>query len=266
MTSLFASIPNVRDLGDYVLPNGKAIRKGLLLRGGYLTYATDEDLSRLNNEYHVRRIFDFRTEAEVQRQPDRPVKDAKSVWLPAINPETEKVATMALPKNAYRDLPNWLVENASNPLYQQVASRLYTDMVVNEYTQLQYAAFMQMLVNTADGAVYWHCSQGKDRTGLAASFVLSALGADRELILQDYNRSYAFYSDEVDRVMALVYARGGGSAEEALVKTFIGVNVNYFIDGLNLIDKKYGSLLNYVQSVLCVNDDDLMVLRERYLV
>lgn len=264
--SMFASIPNVRDLGDYVLPNGKAIRKGLLLRGGFLTYASDEDLTCLANDYHVRRIFDFRTEAEVTRQPDKEVLGAKPVWLPAIDPETEKVATMALPKDAYKDLPNWLVENASNPLYQQVASRLYTDMVVNEYTQLQYAAFMQMLVNTDEGAVYWHCSQGKDRTGLAASFVLTALGADRELVLKDYNRSYPFYAAEVDRVMEKIYARGGGAAEEALVKTFIGVNVNYFIDGLNLIDKKFGSLLNYVQSVLCVSDADLEVLRNRYLI
>lgn len=254
------SVLNMRELGGYVLPDGRVVKKGLLLRGGALSSLSNEDRDLLRSKFTLAADFDFRTEGEIEHAPDRIIAGVKYVWFPTIDPQTEKVADMSLPKEAYKDLPGWLISHASDPLVQSIASRIYTDMVMNEWTQIQYAAFMQSILNTENGAIFWHCSQGKDRTGLGAAFILCALGADRELILQDYLISGEYYKEDVDRLCESLATE----AEKDVVRTFVGVNVNYFVAALDLIDRQYGSLENYIKGPLCLTDDDIRVLRERY--
>lgn len=255
------SVINARELGGYVLPDGRRIRHKRLLRGGSFAALTPADRAILRDEYHVAVNFDFRTESEVTYSPDRPIQGCRHIWLPAIDPATESVADRSFPPEAFQQLGDYLVKHASSPVAQRMAKCLYTDMVINEYTQLQYAAFMQSILETPTGAIYWHCSQGKDRTGLGAAFILCALGADRELILQDYRISNEFYQNEVDELCKRVST----PEEKAVIQTFIGVNEDYFVDALNLIDKRYGSLEGYLKGPLCMSDADFETLRERYL-
>ena len=262
----FEAVPNAREFGGYVLPDGGIIRHGLLLRGGSLSNATVADKQKLCSDFQVARVFDFRTDMELKLSPDPEIVGAKNIWLPTIDPEMEKLGTATLPGEAYRNLPVYLSKHASSPKVQEIARHIYADMVVNEYTQLQYAAFLQSIINTPEGAIYWHCSQGKDRTGLGSAFLLAALGADRDLIISDFDLSNVCYKDEVKALTDEIRRNGGGIEEEKVVRTFIGVNTDYFIDALDLIDKTYGSLDDYLSQQLCLTDDDRVTLRERYLI
>ena len=258
-------VVNARELGGYILPDGSRIRHGLLLRGGSLAQVSESECVRIADTYKLAYVFDFRTEEEVQRAPDKTIPNCTNVWLPTIDPETEKLGTSTLPKDAYSNLIPYLLKYASVPKVQDVARRIYTDMVINEYTQLQYAAFLQMIAGLDEGAVYWHCRQGKDRTGLRAAFLLAALGADRDLILSDFEISNEYYREEVDSLKSYLSEQGYGAAEQAVVQTFIGVNTDYFIDALDLIDKEYGSMNDFVCNVLMLSDDDRERLRQRLL-
>ena len=258
---LFDSIANFRDIGGNVLPDGARVRKGLLLRGGALDKLSDEDKTEFVERYALKRIFDFRTEPETKLSPDKEIEGSKRIWLPAIDESTESLAKSSLPQEAFRDLGPWLVRNSKNSFVQDVTRRFYIELVTNEYTQLQYAAFLSEVVNTTDGAVYWHCSQGKDRTGLAAAFILSALGADRDLILKDYLISMDYYRDE----LALYENQVETEEEKEVIRTYISINPRYFIAALDVIDHKWGSLLSYVQDALLLQDSDIETLRSRYL-
>ncbi|MCQ2170289.1 MAG: tyrosine-protein phosphatase [Bacteroidales bacterium] len=244
-----------------MLPDGSRVRKGFLLRGGALDKLSDADRALLVEQYRLRHIFDFRTDLETSLYPDREVEGADRIWLPAIDQSTESLARSSLPQEAYQNLGPWLVQNSTNLFVQDVTRRFYIDLVMNEYTQLQYAAFLAGVVNTRDGAVFWHCSQGKDRTGLAAAFLLSALGADRELILEDYMISMDFYREELEFYESQVATE----AEKEVIRTYIAINPRYFTAALDLIDHKWGSLLSYVQDALLLQDSDIEILRSRYL-
>ncbi|MCQ2178492.1 MAG: tyrosine-protein phosphatase [Bacteroidales bacterium] len=258
---ILPSLANARDLGGNVMPDGRRIRSGLLLRGGDLSRASDEDLAALSRKYRVAKVFDFRTSMEVRRAPDREVDGALNIWLPAFNEDSQTMAAMSLPQSAYLDLPCWLAAHASDPRVQDVASRLYTDMVIEEFTQIQYAGFLQNILNTEDGAVYWHCSQGKDRTGIGAAFLLAALGADRELIMRDYELSNVFYRNDVEKG----YASVSTQEEREVILTFLGVNSRYFSAALDLIDREYGSMQNFLTGTLMLSGEDMETLRARYL-
>jgi len=259
------SIINARELGGIELPDGRRIKRGKLLRGGALAAASDEDLRRLHEQYHLVHNFDFRTYVEVTAKPDREVEGADRVWLPAIDENTEKVGLNSLPPEAYVKLESFIIGYADNPMVQSVAARMYPDMVLNEYTQLQYASFLQLASNVKDGAVFWHCSQGKDRTGLGAAFMLCALGADRDTIIREFDISNEFYKEDVARLCAVLEGKGWDDSAKDVVRTFIGVNTARFIDTLNLVDMKWGSLESYVKDALLFSDEDAQRLRDNFL-
>lgn len=251
---------NARELGGTVLPGG-TVRRGLLLRGGALTDATDDDIARLTDVYHVSKVFDFRTSMEVKHSPDREIPGAVNIWLPAFNEKSQRLSEMSLPHEAYSDLGNWLTTRACQPKVQEVARALYNLMVEEDFTRMQYAGFLQNILQTTDGAVYWHCSQGKDRTGLGAALLLAALGADRKTIMEDYLISNEFYKEEVDYYCSLV----GTEEEREVMRTFIGVNPVYFSYALDLVEAECGSLMGFLQGPLCLSDSDVRELRDRYI-
>lgn len=260
----FDAIPNARELGGYRMDDGKSIRHGLLLRGGYLTNASDADISRLSNEFHLRHVFDFRSETERDYQPDREIPGARNTWMPTLDMYTDQKIE-SFPAEAYRDLPNFLLSAAFTDKGKQLAADLYPSMIDNEYTQLQYASFIQQIVNTPDGAIYWHCSQGKDRTGLGAAFLLAALGASRQLIIDDFDLSNEAYRELLTGIKQKVIERGGGDDELEVIQAFIGVSTRNFINTLGIIDNKYGGMNNYLRNQLMVSDSDIDTLRTRFL-
>jgi len=263
----FDGIVNVRDLGGYTMHDGSVVRSGLLLRGGGLYKASDSDIDRFENEYRFAYIFDFRTESELQQAPDRPVKGAENVWLPAIDPYTEQLGKTCLPKYAYENLLGYVIEHRNDDLVIKTARNMYPEFVENEYTQLQYAAFIQMIASMKeDRAVFWHCSQGKDRTGMGSAYLLSLLGADRDVIVDDYSRSNIHYRKDLEELRRLLEAVGGTEEQYDILSTYIGANVNTFCRTLDFIDRKYGSLYNYVTNILIVSEDDVAKLRSRLLI
>ena len=255
------SVINARELGGYRLPGGGVIKRGLLLRGGALNELSLSDERKFVDTFRLAKVFDFRTSMEVKACPDRQVPGAVNIWMPAFNEASQAMEEMSLPQEAYRDLGNWLVVNAHHHKVQEVAKMMYSGMAMDEFTQMQYAGFLQNIVNTGEGAVYWHCSQGKDRTGFAAAVLLAALGADRSLIMKDYIISNEFYFNEVSHFCSLV----GTEEEKEVIKTFVGVNPRYFEMALDMIDSRYGSLMGYLTGPLCLSDEDMAILRQRYI-
>ena len=48
-----------------------------------------------------------------------------------------------------------------------------------------YSKFLDLLLNTPGGFLF-HCSAGKDRTGIGGALILHALGVEKKVILEDY--------------------------------------------------------------------------------
>jgi Protein tyrosine/serine phosphatase len=260
----FERIVNARDLGGIRI-GGKTVRSGLLLRTGHLHDATDADIALLHDRYRLKRIFDFRTMDEAAAQPDRPVPGAGYQLLPTLDVEAERRSGEAIPAETWLDLPSHIVRLAFTPLFQRKARELYPSLILSDFSQLQYAAFLNMILDTPDGAVLWHCSQGKDRTGIGAAVVLGALGADRETIVADFDRSNDSYRPLVNRFCAIVEKHGGSELEKDVVRAFMGVSTRNFCRTLDLIDKQWGSLESYITAQLGLTEEDLAALRDRYL-
>lgn len=262
----FENIVNARDLGGLVGHRGKVIRSGRLLRTAHLHDASDEDIRRLREEFKLRRIFDFRSLGESEFLPDREVEGATYHSLPTIDMRAEQQTGRAIPEEAFLDLERHIVNYSFYPEVQEMARMMYPSLIRSEFSQLQYAAFLRLIVETPEGAVLWHCFQGKDRTGWGAAYILFALGVEREAIIEDFDRSNLAYRALVERLNADIIARGGGEAEMDVIQAFMGVSTKNFRSTLDLIDREYGGMNNYLHEVLLLSREDVETLRRRYLV
>ena len=85
LTRLPLTLNNARELGGILLKDGRRVKKGLLLRTTRLFDATEEDLCRLRDDYHLSLVFDMREREELDRAPDPEIPGVKWVHTPVID-------------------------------------------------------------------------------------------------------------------------------------------------------------------------------------
>ena len=262
----FDNIVNARDLGEMIGAGGRQIRPHRILRTAHLHDASPEDLRRLHEEYNLVRVFDFRSLDEAEALPDQPVEGATHHLLPTIDLSAEKLTEQPIPQEAFLDLETHIVNYSFYPEVQAMAANMYPSLIRSEYSQLQYATFLRLIVESPeDGGVLWHCFQGKDRTGWGAAYLLFALGVDREAVIADFDLSNEAYRPLVERLNQEIIRRGGGEAEMEVVQAFMGVSTANFIRTLDLIDREFGGMMSYLHNELMLSPDDIHLLRRRFL-
>ena len=275
-TSVFAQqflpvkgIVNARDLGGYTMLDGRIVQSGRLLRAAHLADATDEDIRNLER-LPVTAIIDFRKEQEKVGKVDREVPGARYTSLP-VDPSGNAMATATEEeKKKFSgqkkfDVKKVIVFAAFNKKAQAVAREMYPTLLFDPDCQQQFARFFRLVLETDHGAVLFHCTQGKDRTGIASALLLAALGADRETIVADFDATNRVYEKDVRKYSRRVKFLGGKEEEVGVVKAFLGCNTENFIKALDRIDQEFGSLQAYLKGPIGLTDADIQTLRERYL-
>lgn len=266
MKIVFDKIDNARDLGGIQGAGGRLIRPHRLLRTAHLHDASDADVKRLREEYNLCRIFDFRSLGEFNAVPDREIEGVQHHLLPTIDMRAEQDTGKPIPDEAFLELDRHIVNYSFYPEVQVMAANMYPSLIRSEFSQLQYAAFLRLIIEAPeDGGILWHCAQGKDRTGWGAAFLMFALGVEPETVIADFDLSNEAYSPIVSKLNADVLARGGGEKEMAVIQAFMGVSTANFISTLQLIDREFGGMTAYLHDILCLTHDDIQLLRKRFL-
>lgn len=288
-TLALEGVSNARQLGGYVI-GSHTVRHGALIRSANLHSATDADVAVLADTFRVAQIFDFRSTPEHDNAPDRDIPGATNYWLPCLDKAvkgivsrsgTSSSATAPSPSSPQSGEPRGAGEGRGSgleglgeslllyierPELRQMAEGMYPMIVFDETVQGHYATFLRTLAELPEGhAALWHCTQGKDRAGWATALLLAALGADRDLIVEDFARSNDAYQPLVDALTAK--GRAAGIADESLdiIPALIGVSVPNFIRTLDAITARYGSLDAYLTEAIHCDDDLRTRLRARFL-
>ena len=248
---------NSRQLGGYQIGN-KKIKKDLLLRTAAISGLTEADSVLLADKYRVQRIYDFRGKNEAMTSPDVIPGNAGYLSLSISFDVSENVSEK---KQSQEEMIMMLLQNADNPLVQDMCDHMYDKIFFDEASQDVYRRFFADLVSLdpEDGAVLWHCTQGKDRAGSASAMLLAALGADRDLIMADFTLSKNYYDPFVAKIPVK------NDTQSKVVNTLISANPVIFEQTLDKVDAKYGSLRNYLTECLGVTPEMMGTLRDRFL-
>lgn len=250
--------PNFRDLGGYQTTDGRFVRWGLLYRSGVLTYLTPADYSYLGN-LGIRVVCDFRTKQENA--------DAAETWIPGAS-----IDMVSLPIGSD---PNGKGQNASiqnllggDPTPETLRARMtatYSNFAFSASDQ--FAAVFEQLKSEHLPLLY-HCSAGKDRTGVFSAFLLLTLGVPEKIVLEDYALTNQYLLENPDNAtMRKVTSSRSNSALDHLSKqqrdVLMAADPAYLESTLRQIDAKYGSFDVYRREMLRVTDADVEQLRAK---
>jgi protein-tyrosine phosphatase len=162
---------NFRDLGGYRTADGRMVRWGRLYRSGSMTGLTDADYGYLR-KLGISVICDFRTTAERAQEP--------TGW-------TGQGAPRMLSRD-YVQSTDELVRTliATGPTAEKVRAHM---MSIYESMPYEHAgSYRTMFAELVAGRtpLAFNCSGGKDRTGIGAGLLLTALGVPRGQVIEDY--------------------------------------------------------------------------------
>ena len=254
------SVHNARQLGGYRIGD-KCVKNDLLLRSARLAGLTAEDSALLADRYKVQRIYDFRGEDEILSAPDVIPGEASHMALSLAFGKGEGNGQFDVKKGSERDIVKMLLEYAEHPAVQAMCTNMYDIIFFEESSQAVYRQFFADLltIDPAEGAVLWHCTQGKDRAGCASAMLLAALGAERDLIVADFTLSKHYYDPHTALIPTTT------EAQKKTIGTLISANPVIFEATLDKVEARYGSLEGYLTECIGVTPEMMETLRARYL-
>ncbi|RMC38661.1 tyrosine-protein phosphatase [Lactobacillus sp. ESL0236] len=249
---------NFRELGGYKTIDGKTIKKHKLLRTANWATLDKADLQFLQ-DYGAKYIVDFRSKDEVNQEPDRVPEGVTYKFDPVFSEDLT---------NSSKGIDEIISQENDDPKagfnHMFIA---YDDMIKSESAQKAYRKFFDILLaNTeSDKSVLFHCTAGKDRTGLAAILILSALNVPLATIRADYLFTNTATKDFVNNFLQKAKDKGANDVAISNLKDLQTVCPEYFDYVINTINKNYGSLENYLHDIMRLTDDKIAQLRKIYL-
>lgn len=237
------SQPNFRDLGGIQANDGRKIKPGLLYRSGDLSRLDERELTMLGN-LGIRAVIDFRAQREISRHPDILPKTVREVFFIHIH-------------DTARDHAEKLFGERNAEALQSVLTDDYVRMV--SYHRHDFARFLQILLTTQHLPLVYHCAAGKDRTGLATVFLLSALGVPADRITDDYMDTNRHVSALNDKIITKINGEG---LDGEMLRPLFEVRIEYLNAAMTEIGTRYGGLDLYVRQQL---QADISGLREKFL-
>ncbi|AIR11149.1 tyrosine-protein phosphatase [Ligilactobacillus salivarius] len=176
---------NFRELGGYLTEDGRKIKWHKLLRCGSMAQLTKNDVDYLD-QYGVRYIIDLRSPEESNYSPDK-YPDKAQYFQDTVYP-----FSFSLFKNL--GIINNMRLGASN---MDFGRQTYLQMLLDPHAQASYRKMFNVLLeNDKEGeSVVFHCTAGKDRTGVAVFLILSALGVSEKQIVEDYLYTNLFFDN-----------------------------------------------------------------------
>lgn len=260
-------VSNARQLGGYTAAGGKKIKNNVILRTGALFGAPPETLDELSQKYKVGDIIDFRMEQEKAAMPEPEIKGAGYHHISVLSdiPVTKEDFDLYRQLMTVKDM-SLRYKKMCDANIDISPAKVYEALAFGNDGTAGYKKFFDILLNKPENsAVLFHCTQGKDRTGMAAILLLSALGADRQTVIGDYLMTNEACKPLLDRIKNDL-EKAEMPKEVLDFALFIeSVDISFIEPIFETMDKEFGSVGGYLEKVLGLTAADKERLEELYL-
>lgn len=247
--------PNIRDIGGVY--DDVTIREGMLIRGRTLRTLTPDQQSFLVEDCHIRTIIDLRSQDEREEAPELKIPGVQYEAIAIFERQKDGISHKDNEKKdifrIYRVLPKM--------------DRIYYDMLHDE--SLQNIGKVIRRILTADEneyGFYFHCSEGKDRTGLISAILLLILGVSRKEVVKEYLVTNKMSNGKAFRYYLWIkYLRFQPRFARKVGRTFLAKR-RYIKVLFSVIDEEYGSLEAFCEKGLGLQSQDIEAFRQRLII
>lgn len=244
------NVHNFRIVGEIKNVDGKRLKDSLIYRSGNLHNLRTSSFDTLE-KLNIKKIIDLRTKQEVAKEKDN---------LPA-NIIYKNFAAFEDKNDEMKDAKKLALKGKiTKGDADERMRRFYTDYV-SENPYMIKKIITEIL--DSNQPVLYHCTAGKDRTGMITALILKILKFDNDVIFEEYLVSNDLRKNIINERLNLA-----NNLHFIFPKLDIGViektswiERDYLQAAFDEIDKKYGSMDIYINSVLGISE----IQREIYI-
>lgn len=200
------NVSNMRYVSGYVTRDKKIIKENMLVRSN-LPYKMDNHEINYLLTNNIKTIIDLRTKEEINNKP--------SILSNKFNYYNISLKGHKCPKYE-KDIPSGYLE------------------IIDDKDKIK--EVLMLILNSKTNVLY-HCTSGKDRTGVITMLIMLILNCYQEDIIADYSLSYSYIYDDIKKFHEL----------NPKLPKFIGNSKpSYMLKTLKLFFDKYKSIDNYL--------------------
>jgi len=231
---------NFRDLGGYHTHDGRAVRWRRLFRSGELQYMTQADKTHAREELGIVTVIDLRNPKAAARDGTGPIVGGPTRYynIPLLDDDwMESRVPEPSPTIGY-------IEALKHPDFGESVALVF-----------------RTIANAEAYPAVFHCTGGKDRTGMLAAIILGVLGVADQDIVQDYVVSVRYFGPLLDRLRS---DPARSHILQRLPPSWWEIRPEIMEVMLDFVRREYGSMRGYVKAH-GVNQETLRLLEERLL-
>lgn len=237
---------NFRDAGGYKTKDGKSVVAGRVFRSADISKLTDTDMQVMAGK-HIRTVVDFRGMREAAAAPDKLLPATDYLQCPAGSDSLPDAKQMAMMIKQGGFLEKFYGEGGL------------------VYFGARYKPFFQKLLSLPDtAALLYHCTGGRDRTGMASALFLYALNVPQQTIEADFVASNVYLSPMHEKMF-----KGMAQAtqlDSAAVRKEMELRPELLQIFFSTITRKYGSVEKFMEQELGLGKKELAILRKKYTI
>jgi protein tyrosine/serine phosphatase len=282
-------VPNFRDLGGYPcylhgsdlpfpLHKSYITRPLTLFRSAQLTGITTQGANTLSKDLKIRRLYDLRSEREVNNQSQTTettdIDGVERVLVPVFRDENYS------PEGLARKFKNYTAQD-EDVAHRHSAGfvRAYRDILLNAgpaYTRVFEHIRDYDLPDESGGSIpeplLFRCAAGKDRTGIFAALVLRLCGVQDEVIAWEYSITEKGLGPWREVIISHMMKGGEpGSGTPAMTREEAERAVssrknNMLVLLSDVLDKEFGGVERYMQEVCKLSNEAIASIRSRLIV
>lgn len=254
-------VSNCRDLGGYTGKDGRLVKWGMLYRSAELSELSEQDMKQLH-AIGIRTICDLRDRDEISAMPTPALSAVTNINIPLIPADNGPVVRQAYDlgdtsKRAHLDRfgpPDQLLVHLNQAMIQS--------------TQALQAIF-KLLLQDHSMPFLFHCTAGKDRTGLIAALILMALGVSKETIMQDYllTNQYLDTAKIAAKSRSTMQAQADVPEEimQDIMKAVMEARPEYLNAALDQMLEQYEDIEHYLTQAIGLSAEEIVKLQNKLL-
>lgn len=241
---------NFRDIGGYSTADGQMVARGLVYRSGTMSELTDGDHAVLE-DLGLQLVCDFRSTGERTRRPSRFSSiPSFEIWCRDYDLSGgDLLMAMRHPNADANSSRRLMIETYRTLVYEQAPS---------------YAELFRRIASGPLPLVF-HCSAGKDRTGIAAALLLDLLGVSRQDIVDDYLLSDLFFARGCELVAKDPLGDQLSTIAKEVWEPVMRADADYIQAMFETMETRHGSTTQFLREELGLTDDIIELVRARLL-
>lgn len=248
-------VSNIRTLGNYpsITHPGFVTKPNFLFRSGEISRINETGKQQLV-ELGIKKVFDLRSDIELEKFES-------------------PVPTLSDSVNIYR-VPVFKLEDYSPEMISR-RYKLYatgkTESFMELYSQIldngivSYGTIFRHIRDRQDEGILFHCTAGKDRTGVLAALILKLAGVSDEDIARDYALTRVGREPERALVISRLSKEPAFADDKEAMLNLLESRAETMTAFLKLLEESYGGVEKYLENYLGFVTEDISIIRHHLL-